>query len=82
MDEFTLHAHLLSLPCKILLVLDGRRQVVEENVSVGGCEGKGVHWVVNGKPFNQRSRYPYLEGDLQLISLALLTEIDQVEDAL
>ena len=82
MDELTLHAHLLSLLCKVLLILDGSRQVIEEYVSISGCESKGVHRVVNGKPLNQRSGYPYLEGDLQLISLALLSEIDQVKDAL
>ena len=81
-DELGFHAHLLSLPCKILLILDGSRQVIEEYVSITGSESKGIHWVVDGKPFNQSARNPYLKSNFQLISLTLLSEIDQIKDAL
>ena len=81
MDKLGLHSHLLSLLCKILLILDSSRQVIKEYVSISGCKSKGIHWVVNGKPFNQCSWYPDLKGDFQLISLTLLAEIDQVKDA-
>ena len=37
--------------------------------------------MVHGKPFDQRSWYPNFKGNLQLISLSLLAEIDQVKDA-
>ena len=76
MDKLSLHTHLLSLFCKILLILDCSRQVIEEYVSISSRKSKGIHWVVNGKPFNQRSRYPNLKGDFQLISLTLLAKID------
>ena len=81
-DELGFHAHLLSLPCKILLILDGSRQVIEEYVSITGSESKGIHWVVDGKPFNQSARNPYLKSNFQLISLTLLAKIDQIKDAL
>ena len=81
-DELGFQAHLLSLPCKILLILDGSRQIIEEYVSISGSESKGIHWVVDRKPFNQSARYPYLKGNFQLISLTLLAQIDKVKDAL
>ena len=82
MDKLGLHTHLLPLLCKILLILDSSRQVIEEYVSISGCKSKSIHWVVNGEPFNQRSWYPDLKSNFQLISLALLAKIDQVKYAL
>ena len=71
--KLLLNSHRFALLHQVLLVLDGHRQVVEEDIAVRGCQCECIHGLVNGETFYLSGWDADLQSQLELAHRLVLS---------